>query len=161
MAASITLGPTIMIEKRLLIPGPVDVDDDVLQALGAQVTPHYGLDWGAMYVDLLAGLRRIFRTSGSAYAIPGSGSAGTDAAIGSLLRAGQRAIICSNGYFGNRLCDIAEGHGIEIIRVESEWGTPINPDDVSAAFKSAGKVDALILGHDSYVRYRYWYAMVW
>ena len=136
-----------MTAKRLLIPGPVDVDDDVLQALGAPVTPHYGLEWGAMYVELLAGLRRIFRTSGSAYAIPGSGSAGTDAAIGNMLRAGQRAIICANGYFGNRLCDIADGHGVEIIRVESEWGTPIDPDDVSKAFKNAGKVDALILVH--------------
>lgn len=136
-----------MTEKRLLIPGPVDVDDDVLLALGAPVTPHYGLDWGVMYVELLAGLRTIFRTSGSAYAIPGSGSAGTDAAIGNMLCAGQRAIICANGYFGNRLCDIAEGHGIEVIRVESEWGKPIDPDDVTNAFKSTDKVDALILVH--------------
>lgn len=136
-----------MIEKRLLIPGPVDVDDDVLRALGAPVTPHYGLEWGAMYMELLAGLRRIFRCAHSAYAIPGSGSAGNDAAIGNMLRAGQRAIVCANGYFGDRLCDITASHGIEVIRVEAAWGTPIDPAAVEAAFRSSGLVDGLILVH--------------
>jgi aspartate aminotransferase-like enzyme len=132
---------------RLLIPGPVDIDDDVLCALGSPVTPHYGLDWGAMFVEMLGQLKQVFRADGNAFAIPGSGSTGLDAAIGNMLSSGQRAIVCANGYFGNRLCDICASWGIEVIRVEAVWGTAINPDDVRAAFKQAGNVDALIAVH--------------
>jgi alanine-glyoxylate transaminase / serine-glyoxylate transaminase / serine-pyruvate transaminase len=133
--------------KRLLIPGPVDIDDDVLQALGGQVTPHYGLDWGVMHRETEAGLRRIFKTEGAVYMIPGSGTSGTEAAFANAFAAGQRVIVCANGYFGQRLVDIAEGYDIEVVRVDADWGAQIDPEHVRAAFARAGRVDGLAIVH--------------
>jgi alanine-glyoxylate transaminase / serine-glyoxylate transaminase / serine-pyruvate transaminase len=136
-----------IMQSKLLIPGPVDIDDDVLQALGGAVTPHYGLDWGVMHTETVAGLRKIFRTSGAVYVIPGSGSAGTDAALGNLLAPGQRVLVCANGYFGNRLTDIAEGYGAEVVQVDAAWGTAIDVQAVRAAFERSGPIDALAIVH--------------
>ncbi len=132
---------------KLLIPGPVDIDDDVLQALGGAVTPHYGLEWGVMHTETVAGLRKIFRTAGAVYMIPGSGSVGTDAAVGNLLAPGQRVLVCANGYFGDRLVEIAEGYQLEVVRVDAVWGTAIAVDDVRAAFERSGHIDALAIVH--------------
>ncbi len=136
-----------MIVPRLLIPGPVDVEEDVLAVLGAPVVPHYGAAWGAMYMELLAALRQIFRTSGTAYAMPGSGTTALDMMMGNLLRRGERIIVCENGYFSHRLVEIAAGYGAEVIRVEAPWGEAISPDAVRAAFRDAGPVHALALVH--------------
>lgn len=133
--------------KRLLIPGPVDIDDDVLLALGGQVTPHYGLDWGVMHRETEAGLRHIFRTDGAVYMIPGSGTSGTEAAFANAFAPGQRVIVCANGYFGQRLVDIAESYDLEVVRVDAAWGQPIDPQAVRDAFARAGHVDGLAVVH--------------
>ncbi len=136
-----------MTVSRLLIPGPVDVDEDVLAVLGAPVVPHYGASWGVMYMELLAGLQRIFRTNGDTFAMPGSGTTCLDAMTGGMVREGERVIVCENGYFGHRLVEIAAGWGAEVIRIEAPWGEAIDPEAVRAAFRSAGRVDALLLVH--------------
>lgn len=130
---------------RLLIPGPVDVEEDVLAMLGAPVVPHYGAAWGTMYVELLAMLRKIFRTSGAAYAMPGSGSTALDMMMGNALRRGDRIIVCENGYFGHRLVEIAESYGADVVHIEAQWGEAIDPDAVRAAFRNAGRVEAVAL----------------
>jgi len=132
---------------RLLIPGPVDVDDDVLEVLGASVVPHYGAAWGAMYVEMLEALRRVFRTRGTAFALPGSGSTALDMMMNNLLRRGDRVIVAENGYFGHRLGEIAESYGAQVIRIEGQWGEPIDPDAVRAAFRGAGPVTAVAMVH--------------
>ncbi len=133
---------------KLLIPGPVDVEDDVLLKMSEPVVPHYGLEFGALYVDTANMLKRIFRTQGSVFLIPGSGSAGTDAAIGNFTRPGQRVVVCANGYFGDRLVEIARAYEAEPIVVNAEWGKAIEPDDVRAAFKAAGgPISALFAVH--------------
>jgi alanine-glyoxylate transaminase/serine-glyoxylate transaminase/serine-pyruvate transaminase len=132
---------------KLLIPGPVDVDDDVLAALGAQVEPHYGVQWGNDYRDMLGNLRTIFRTKGTVFAIPGSGTAATDAAFANAIKPGQHVLTCANGYFGDRFQQIADGYGMRVTRVEADWGCAINPDDVRAAFKQHSDIDALAVVH--------------
>jgi alanine-glyoxylate transaminase/serine-glyoxylate transaminase/serine-pyruvate transaminase len=136
-----------MLVPRLLIPGPVDVDADVLEALGAPVVPHYGAAWGAMYVEMLAALRRVFRTSGTAFAVPGSGTIALDMMMNNLLRPGDVVIVAENGYFGHRLVEIAASYGAQVISIEGAWGEPIDPDAVRAAFRSAGKVTAVAMVH--------------
>ncbi len=132
---------------RLLIPGPVDMDDDVLTALGSQAIPHYGPAWAAMYQEVVAGLKTIFGTDGAVYPIVGSGSAGLDAAIGSMFTAGQRLLVVRNGYFGDRLRDIALAYGIEVVSVEAPWGQAVRPQAVRDALEDAGELHGLAIVH--------------
>ncbi len=132
---------------KLLIPGPVDMEDEVLSALGSQAVPHYGLEWARMWHETIDGLKQIFGTQGDVYPIVGSGSAGLDAAIGTMFTAGQRIAIVRNGYFGTRLYDIATAYGLEVISIECSWGRAVSVDAVRAVLDEAGHCDGIALVH--------------
>lgn len=133
--------------QRLLIPGPVDMDDDVLAALGAQAVPHYGPAWAACYHELTANLRALFRTDGDVYPLVGSGSTGLDAALGSVLAPGQRLALVRNGYFGDHMHAIAVANGLDVLSIEAPWGRAVRPEAVRAALDAAGPVHALAFVH--------------
>ena len=48
-------------------------------------------------------------------------------------RPGDRVVVCSNGYFGDRFEEIAEAQGMPVTAVRSEWGGRVEPEAVVAA----------------------------
>ena len=56
-----------------------------------------------------------------------------EACLVNLLEPGDDAVICINGVFGGRMADIAGRCGANVVRVEAEWGQPIDPDAVREA----------------------------
>ena len=47
-------------QLKLMIPGPIQPSDDVLDAMGAPVRPHYGPGFTAYYNETLELLRKVF-----------------------------------------------------------------------------------------------------
>lgn len=111
---------------RLMIPGPVDVEPEVLAMMGQPVPAHYGPEWMEIQQEVAGLLREVFQTRGEVLLMPGPGSAGLDAALGSLLPPGGRVLIPTNGFFGERMATIAEANGLEVGRVAFEWGEPLD-----------------------------------
>ena len=65
--------------------------------------------------------------------------------VANLLEPGDTILIGVNGYFGERLCDMASRYGAEVIRLELPWGSAFYPDDIKAALqKKPAKVVALV-----------------
>ena len=48
--------------RKLMIPGPVEVDPEVLRALAEPVEPHYGDEWVKKYNQILSLLAKVFNT---------------------------------------------------------------------------------------------------
>jgi alanine-glyoxylate transaminase / serine-glyoxylate transaminase / serine-pyruvate transaminase len=115
---------------KLFTPGPGDVDEEVLDALATPVLRHYGPDWMEIYNDTLSLIRRFFNTQNDVFMTPGPSSALLDMGIGSLVATGQKIVIGSNGYFGERFMDIARGYGAEIVPFTAEQGCPLDPEDL-------------------------------
>jgi alanine-glyoxylate transaminase / serine-glyoxylate transaminase / serine-pyruvate transaminase len=92
---------------ELMIPGPVPVSQEVLDAIGEPVRQHYGPEWLPFYQQFIGRLQRIFATTGSVYPIPASGSGGLEAMLGTLIGADGTVGVITNGFFGNRLLSIA------------------------------------------------------
>ncbi|MCC7358554.1 MAG: alanine--glyoxylate aminotransferase family protein [Anaerolineales bacterium] len=118
---------------KLLIPGPVQPDDDVLAVMGEPVQAHYGPAWTELYRETTRALAQVFGTSGDVHLLVGSGSAALDACLGSACASGQTVIIGVNGFFGQRLQAIAESYGLTVVPVPAPWGQPLNPADFAAA----------------------------
>jgi alanine-glyoxylate transaminase/serine-glyoxylate transaminase/serine-pyruvate transaminase len=78
-------------------------------------------------------LKQVFNTSGDMFLIPGTGSCGNDALLGSAFSSGEKVIVGINGFFGERLRAIARGNGLQVVTVDEEWGKPFDP----AAFEAA------------------------
>lgn len=133
--------------SRLMIPGPVPLGPEPAAALAQPVQPHYGPAWVATHNETMGLLRQVFGTHGDVFPLVGSGSAGLDAAIGSLLAPGQTALVGVNGFFGQRLAIIARLYGAHVVEVPAEWGRAIDPEAFENALRAHPGAGAVILTH--------------
>jgi alanine-glyoxylate transaminase/serine-glyoxylate transaminase/serine-pyruvate transaminase len=120
-----------------MIPGPVEADDDVLDAMGHQTPPHYGAEWMVIFNETTAMLRRVFETQGDVLMIPGPGSAAFDSAVGSLIPRGESVCALDNGFFGMRAVQIIESYGIRPWVLHAPLGRPFDPDDLRAFLRAS------------------------
>jgi alanine-glyoxylate transaminase/serine-glyoxylate transaminase/serine-pyruvate transaminase len=120
---------------KLMIPGPIQPDEEVLKAMGSPVRAHYGDAWLKIYNETLNQLRQVLNTSGDVFLMVGSGTCAIDACFGSALRTGDQCLVGINGYFGERLKSVAEGYGLDVIPVTAEWGQTLRPEDFERAFQ--------------------------
>ncbi len=117
-------------DVQLYIPGPVPVEPDVLEAMGQQVRQHYGNEWLAYYQAFLGRLRRVFATAGSIYPVTTSGSGGVEAMMGTLIGADGRVGVVVNGFFGDRVLQIARAHSTQVEALQIPWDRPADPGEV-------------------------------
>lgn len=132
---------------RLMVPGPVDVEEDVLAAVAQPVLPHYGEEWLAIYHETLDGLKQVFGTQNDLVPLVGPGSAGVDAAIGSLMQTGEKVLVLQNGFFGERLAAIAQSYGLEVRTVAAPLGESVDPEAVRRALAAEPDIRTLAVVH--------------
>lgn len=116
--------------KKLMIPGPVDIFDETLDALAEQVLPHYGAEWSPIYWDTVEMLQQVFQTKNDIAIFTSPGSGAVETCVASLFAKGDKVAAVSNGPFANRKMEIMRHFGVEIIEVTSEWGTAVDVDKV-------------------------------
>ncbi|MGD9049362.1 MAG: alanine--glyoxylate aminotransferase family protein [Anaerolineae bacterium] len=133
----------------LMIPGPIDVADDVLQQMGQPIVVHYGSDWVPIYQETISLLQYAFNTPDWVLMIPGAGTTGLDAAAGSLLARGDKVLVLSNGFFGQRLTAIARGYQLDahVLTWSSVRPTPI--DQVQQKLEEGGFQAVLMVHHET------------
>ena len=131
----------------LLIPGPVTLDPSVLAEMARPIVPHYGPDWTKYYGETMDHLRSVFQTTGPVFAIPGSGSAGLEAAIASSIGTTDRLLVLSNGFFGERIAEIAESLHPDTAVHRVSVDRPLSSADLEAALAEFSGITALIVVH--------------
>ncbi len=127
-------------------PGPSNVDPRVLRAMVHQPIGHLDPDFLAIMDEVREGLRRLFRTrNGLTFPVSGTGSAGMEACLANLIEDGDKVLVFVKGYFGNRMAQMAERLGAEVVVVEQEWGKAFDPDDACDAIRQhKPKIVALV-----------------
>ena len=131
MSASNELNPTA---RFLMGPGPSDVHPRVLKAMATPLIGHLDPQFIKIMDEVKQMLRQVFKTDNElTFAVSATGSAGMETCFVNLLEPGDKALVCVNGVFGNRMCDIVERCGAELIRVDAPWGSPIAPAQVKKA----------------------------
>ena len=135
--------------KRILMgPGPSDVHPRVLKAMATPLVGHLDPDFLEIMNETREMLREVYQTKNElTIAISGTGSAGMEAVLVNLLEPGDKAVVCINGYFAERMADIVKRCGAEPIILNAEWGTIVEPDEVKKVLANAGKVKLLALVH--------------
>jgi alanine-glyoxylate transaminase/serine-glyoxylate transaminase/serine-pyruvate transaminase len=135
------------VPRKLMIPGPVSVEEEVLRQMGGPVQAHYGPEWTGTYYETTGLLRQVFNTQADVHILVGSGSAGLDAAIGSLTAPGETIVVGSNGFFGQRLIAIGKSYGLEVIAIQAPLGIPLVPSDFERALARHPNVAAVAVVH--------------
>ena len=127
-----------------MIPGPTNLPERVSVAMSAPMINHRGDEFHELYSRVQQNCQKVFQTKNEIVVISGSGTAGVDAAMGSILKPGDSAIVPSFGEFSARLGDSASYTGANVIRPESELGRAPDLQEIEKAFRNApSRVKAL------------------
>ena len=139
------------IEQKLslMIPGPTPVPEKVLQALGKHPIGHRSKDFQDLVKTTTENLKWLHQTQNDILTITGSGTAAMEAGIINTLSKGDKVICGENGKFGERWVKVAKEFGLEVIKIEAEWGKPLDPLDFQKILeKDLNKeIKAVILTH--------------
>jgi len=134
---------------KLFIPGPVSVDEDVLDAMSQPVMRHYGDEWLEIHNETLDLAKRVFQTQGDLFIVPGPGSAAMDMGLGSLLATGDKVVVGINGFFGERLAAIAQSYGLEVVPFTAELGQPLAPDALREILREKDARAVAVVHHET------------
>lgn len=131
--------------------GPTNPDPRVLRALAAPLLGQFDPAFTAIMTEVTGLGRQVFRTHNAcAFAVSGTGRAGMEAAIASLVESGDRVLVANCGRFGDLFVDLAGRYGAQVSQVTAEWGQIFDPHQIDDALRRApAKVVAVVHGETS------------
>ncbi len=132
-----------------MIPGPTPVPEKVLQALSKHPIGHRSKEFQDLVESTTKNLQWLHQTKNDVLTITGSGTAAMEAGIINTLSRGDKVICGENGKFGERWVKVAKEFGLEVIKIDSEWGTPLNPEEFKKVLDEdkQKEIKAVILTH--------------
>lgn len=119
-------------EEMLLIPGPTPVVDAIYDAMASETRGHTDPRFVAIYKNAIEQTREMLRTDGEVFVVAGSGTIAMEMALVNTVAAGERILVVSQGYFGDRFIKLGQAFGIEVDVLQSEWGKQVKPEEVEA-----------------------------
>ena len=117
----------------LFIPGPVDVDEEVLMAQTQPMIPHRSAEFEEIFHRTEGKARKLFLTDTRVFLSASSGTGFQEAAVRNLVSG--KMLSCVNGAFGKRWYDMALTNGKQVDLLETDWQQPITPELVADALK--------------------------
>ncbi|MGH7342008.1 MAG: pyridoxal-phosphate-dependent aminotransferase family protein, partial [Candidatus Rokuibacteriota bacterium] len=137
--------------RVLLGPGPSMADPRVLRAMSTPLLGQFDPEFTAIMNEVMELARFAFQTTNArTFPVPGTGRAGLEAALTSLIEPGDRVVVAECGRFGLLMIEIAERCGAEVTAVRGEWGRLVDVDALEDALQAARtKLVAVVHGETS------------
>ena len=115
--------PLMTTPPLLMIPGPTPVAPDVLAALAEPVRSHTGPENAATMLRIQAGIRELVGApEARVYCFAGAGTLAMEVALVNHAAPGDRVVVVSHGYFGDRFAEVAGALGMRADVLQVEWG---------------------------------------
>jgi len=106
------------------------VEPRVYEAMAQPIVGHLDPFFFTLVEEIRAGLRHAFGTTNPfTFAISGTGSSGMETAVANFVEPGDKFAVCVNGFFCERIAEMARRHGAEVVRLEKPWGTGFSDDE--------------------------------
>src|SRR5690606_19766356 len=122
--------------KLLMIPGPTEFEPEVMMAVGAPTTSHVAPDFIESFGHALEMMREVWLApSGQPFIIAGSGTLAMDLAGANLVEPGDRALVISTGYFGDRYAELLKRYGAEVTALKAPAGEVVSDAAVETELK--------------------------
>lgn len=130
--------PELSPPARLLLgPGPSQVHPRVLRAMATPLVGHLDPYFLEIMDHTQELLRWLFQTENPlTIPVSGTGSAAMEASIANLVEPGDSVLVCTNGYFGGRLADMAKRYGGQVEQMQKPWGEVFKAEEVEEALQA-------------------------
>ena len=131
--------------KKLFIPGPTHVEDEILEAMAVPMIGHRDSLYSDLHGAVVTKLKKFLQTEGHIYL---STSSSTGMMEGSIRNVVHKKVLMTNcGAFSKRWAEIAELNGKEIETITVEMGQATTPDMVDE-YLSKGGFEAVCITHN-------------
>jgi len=123
----------------LQIPGPTNVPDRVLRAIDLPTMDHRSPDFGELGKAVLAGMKRVFKsTQGEVVIYPASGTGAWEAALVNTLSPGDRVLMAETGHFATLWQKMAGKLGLQVEFLSTDWRHGADPDAIAKRLRADG-----------------------
>ncbi|OWK46377.1 pyridoxal-phosphate-dependent aminotransferase family protein [Fimbriiglobus ruber] len=122
--------------RLLLGPGPSDAHPRVLTAMTTPLLGHLDPQFLQIMTETQEMLRQVFRTKNRlTFPVSATGTAGMETCLVNLIEHGDKAVVCTMGYFGNRLVEIAGRAGADVTVMQQTWGQVFDINQIREKLK--------------------------
>jgi len=134
----------------LQIPGPTNVPERVLRAIDNPTIDHRGPEFGVLGRQVLAGMKKIFKTKGHVVIYPASGTGAWEAALVNTLSPGDLVLMAETGHFATLWKKMAVRLGLQVEFLPGDWRRAADPNDIEAHLRADSKhqVKAVCVVHN-------------
>ena len=134
--------------RILLGPGPSNVSPRVLQAMMQPMIGYLDPDFMLIMDEVRELLKEVFEADdANTLAISGTGSAGMEAGLSSLLEPGDTVVMCIYGFFCERMVEMATRIGANVVPIRAQWGRPFPEEKLEAELKNRTDVKLVTAIH--------------
>ncbi len=121
-----------------------------MRAIDMPVMDHRGPDFGELGTRVLAGIKRIFKTSNPVIIYPSSGTGAWEAALVNALSPGDTALMVETGHFARIWRKLATRLGINGELLETDWRRGAPADAIAERLKADKdhKIKAVCVVHN-------------
>ncbi len=121
----------------LQIPGPTNVPDRVLRAIDFPTMDHRGPEFATLGKEVLAGMKRVFKSTKSEVVIyPASGTGAWEAALVNTLSPGDRVLMYETGHFATLWQKMAAKLGLEVDFIAGDWRRGADPEAIERKLRA-------------------------
>lgn len=134
----------------LQIPGPTNVPERVLRAMARPTIDHRGPEASRLVIEIIDGLKKVFKTSGQVVIFPASGTGAWEAALVNTLSPGDKVLMFETGHFAFLWREMATKLGLEVQFVPGDWRHGADPNLAASLLgsDSAHRIKAVAVVHN-------------
>lgn len=137
-----------MQKKHLLMtPGPTPVPERALLAQARGMIHHRGPEYGEIITRVVENLKYVFQTERDVFIFTSSGTGAMESAVVNLFSPNDKVIVASTGNFGERWANIAAAYGLNVVKLEFEWGTSADIQAIRQAIEENPDAKGVLCTH--------------
>lgn len=133
--------------KRLVIPGPVEVRAEILDAQTEWMIGHRSAAFAELFARIEAKLKQAFLTQNRVFIHGSSGTGLWEGASRNCIRDDRKALHLVGGAFSERWAEISQWNGKQIDVISVDWGKAHTPEMVADALRKE-TYDAVCMVHN-------------
>jgi aspartate aminotransferase-like enzyme len=133
-------------EKHLImLPGPTNVPDNVMQAMLKPIINHRGPEFEALFDSITHNLKYVFQTKQDAFVLTSSGTGAVECAISNITNPNDKIIVPVFGVFSQRLKEKIERHGGKPVEIPINWGDAPTAQQIEKTIKKEKTAKAVAI----------------
>ncbi|MHB0977284.1 MAG: pyridoxal-phosphate-dependent aminotransferase family protein [Candidatus Aquicultorales bacterium] len=124
-----------MRKRYLMTPGPTPVPADVLLSMAEPIIHHRTPEFSAILEGVVKDLKYVFETESDVLLYACSGTGVMESAVVNCFSPGDKVVVARNGKFGDRNFQLSKTYGLEVIDLQYEWTSVVDPRNIAEALE--------------------------